>query len=67
MVGGQARFLKSGGKLIMYQGYSDGRVSPFSTIRFYEDAAWLSGGLKQLQRSPSPFRVYVKWRASPID
>jgi feruloyl esterase len=42
-------FLARGGKLILYQGYSDGRVSPFATIRFYQDAAKLQGGYEHLQ------------------
>jgi feruloyl esterase len=48
-------FLADGRKLILYQGYSDGRVSPFATIRFYENAARLSGGLKQLQKGARLF------------
>jgi len=48
-------FLAEGGKLILYQGYSDGRVSPFATIRFYEDAASLHGGYENLQKGARLF------------
>lgn len=43
-------FLAGGGKLILYQGYGDGRVSPFATIRFYQDTASNDGGLERLQQ-----------------
>jgi feruloyl esterase len=41
--------LRTGHKVILYHGLSDGRVPPFDTIRFYEDSARLNGGLQELQ------------------
>jgi len=48
-------FLAGGGKLILYQGYSDGRVSPFATIRFYQDTASHEGGYEHLQEGARLF------------
>jgi len=39
-----ANFLNKGGKVIMYHGGSDPRISPFQSIWFYEELASLHGG-----------------------
>ena len=49
-------FLGAGHKLILYHGYSDGRVPPYDSIRFYEKAASLNGGLHELQTG---FRLFL--------
>jgi feruloyl esterase len=41
-----ATFLKKGGKLILYHGYSDSIISPYRTVLFYEELAQLTGGYK---------------------
>lgn len=50
-------FLKSGRKLIMYHGYSDGFISPFRTVRFYRDWAQFTGGYGALKQSARLFMV----------
>ncbi len=38
------RFLAAGRKLILYHGYADPAISPYRTVRFYEElAAWKGG------------------------
>jgi feruloyl esterase len=51
-----SQFLGGGHKLILYHGYSDGRVPPYDSIRFYEESARLNGGLHELQKG---FRLFL--------
>lgn len=50
-------FLGSGRKLILCHGYSDGWISPFRTVRFYQDWARLVGGYGALKRTARLFMV----------
>jgi feruloyl esterase len=50
-------FLRRGGKLIMYHGFSDPSVSPYQSIWFYHGLAHLEGGIEKLQRSARLFMV----------
>jgi len=52
-----ANFLNKGGKVIMYHGGSDPRVSPFQSIWFYEELASLHGGYRHTQDSARLFIV----------
>jgi feruloyl esterase len=52
-----APFLATGRKLILYHGYSDGFVTPFRTIRFYQSWANLVGGYQRLATSARLFMV----------
>ena len=44
-----SRFFRSGRKLILYEGYSNGAQSPFTAIHYYEQLAKVNGGLRHLQ------------------
>ncbi|WP_160172453.1 tannase/feruloyl esterase family alpha/beta hydrolase [Caballeronia sordidicola] len=44
-----ANFIAQNRKLIMWHGYGDGVISPYSTVRYYERLATLNGGYKDLQ------------------
>lgn len=50
-------FLAANRKLILYHGYSDGRVSPFRTVRFYRNWAKRVGGYDVLQKNARFFTV----------
>jgi feruloyl esterase len=50
-------FIASGRKMIMYHGYSDGFISPFRTIRFYQDWAEVARGREALGASARLFMV----------
>lgn len=50
-------FVAQNRKLILYHGYSDGWITPYRTIQYYEDWAEQSGGYKELQRSARLFMV----------
>jgi hypothetical protein len=39
-----AKYLGEGKKLLIYHGFSDGGLSPFRTIQFYEDLTELTRG-----------------------
>ncbi len=52
-----APFLLQDRKLIMYHGFSDGWISPFRTIRFYEDWAKLTGNYAALKQNARLFMV----------
>jgi feruloyl esterase len=50
-------YFAKGGKLIIYHGYDDLVISPYSSIWFYEDLAQETGGYTKLQQSARLFMV----------
>ena len=50
-------FVKRGGKLIIYHGWSDGTLSPLETVRYYQDVVRTLGGLDRTQQSVRLFMV----------
>jgi feruloyl esterase len=48
---------RSGGKLLMYQGWSDPLIIPVPITNYYRQAARVAGGLEQLQRNARLFMV----------
>lgn len=52
-----ARFLGQGRKLIMYHGFSDGWITPFTTIQYYRALASLAGGYDELEKNARLFMV----------
>lgn len=50
-------FLDAGRKLILYHGMSDHALSPFRTVRYYDDLARLRGGYDELKKSARFFAV----------
>jgi feruloyl esterase len=52
------KFLSQGRKLmIMYHGFSDGWITPFTTIQYYRALAGLAGGYDQIQEGARLFMV----------
>ena len=50
-------YFARGGKLLVYHGYDDLVISPYSSIWFYEDLAQQNGGYDKLQQSARLFMV----------
>jgi feruloyl esterase len=50
-------FLTQGRKLMMYHGYSDGEISPYRTVLYYEALANVKGGFQALQDGARLFMV----------
>jgi feruloyl esterase len=50
-------FFAQGGKLLIYHGYDDLIISPYSSIWFYEDLAEKNGGYEKLQGHARLFMV----------
>ncbi len=50
-------YFAKGGKLLMYHGYDDLVISPYSSIWFYEDLAQENGGYAKLQQNARLFMV----------
>ena len=50
-------YFAKGGKLLIYHGYEDLIISPYSTVWFYEDLAQSMGGYAQVQRNARLFMV----------
>jgi feruloyl esterase len=50
-------YFAHGGKLLIYHGYDDLIISPYSSIWFYEDLAAENGGYDQLQANARLFMV----------
>jgi feruloyl esterase len=50
-------FFSQGGKLLIYHGYDDLIISPYSSIWFYEDLAEKNGGYEKLQGHARLFMV----------
>lgn len=44
-------FVKRGGKLIIYHGWSDAALSPLETVRYYRDVVRTMGGVDRTQQS----------------
>jgi feruloyl esterase len=52
-----AAYFAKGGKLLIYHGYDDLVISPYSSIWFYEDLAKENGGYPKLQQNARLFMV----------
>lgn len=52
-----AAYFKKGGKLLIYHGYEDLIISPYSSVWFYEDLAQENGGYPKLQENARLFMV----------
>ncbi len=52
-----SEYFKKGGKLLIYHGYEDLIISPYSSIWFYEDLAQENGGYTKLQANARLFMV----------
>ena len=50
-------YFTKGGKLLIYHGYDDLIISPYSSIWFYEDLAQENGGYAKLQQNARLFMV----------
>jgi len=50
-------FIERNGKLILYHGYSDGLITPYRTIQYYNELAELNWGFKNLKRNVRLFMV----------
>jgi feruloyl esterase len=50
-------YFAKGGKLLIYHGYDDLIISPYSSIWFYEDLAQENGGYEKVQQSARLFMV----------
>jgi len=50
-------FFAKGGKLLIYHGYDDLIISPYSSIWFYEDLAQENGGYEKVQQHARLFMV----------
>jgi feruloyl esterase len=50
-------YFAQGGKLLIYHGYDDLIISPYSSIWFYEDLAQENGGYEKLQQNARLFMV----------
>jgi feruloyl esterase len=50
-------YFAKGGKLLIYHGYADLIISPYSSMWFYEDLAQENGGYPKLQQSARLFMV----------
>jgi feruloyl esterase len=52
-----ARFVAKGNKLLIYHGFSDPALTPFRTVKFYEDLAAAQGGYDKTGRNVRLFMV----------
>jgi feruloyl esterase len=52
-----SEYFKKGGKLLIYHGYEDLIISPYSSVWFYEDLAQENGGYAKLQANARLFMV----------
>ncbi len=52
-----SRYVRRGGKLIMYHGYSDPVLSPFRTVQLYKELARRGGGWHTIQKDARLFMV----------
>jgi hypothetical protein len=51
-----SRFLRDGRKLIMYHGFSDGDITPYRTVQYFDSLAKVNGGMQALQQNA---RLYL--------
>jgi feruloyl esterase len=54
---GYGAYFAKGGKLLIYHGYDDLIISPYSSIWFYEDLAQENGGYEKVQQNARLFMV----------
>jgi feruloyl esterase len=52
-----ARFLRDSRKLIMYHGFSDGDITPYRTVQYFDGLAKLNGGMQALQKNARLYMV----------
>jgi Tannase and feruloyl esterase len=52
-----SRFLRAGRKLILYHGFSDGDITPYRTMRYFDSLANLNGGMRALQKNVRMYMV----------
>jgi len=52
-----SRFLRAGRKLIMYHGFSDGDITPYRTVQYFDGLARLNGGMRALQKNARLYMV----------
>ena len=52
-----SRFLRDGRKLIMYHGFSDGDITPYRTVQYFDSLAKLNGGMQSLQKNARLYMV----------
>jgi feruloyl esterase len=50
-------FIEKKGKLILYHGYSDGLITPYRTIQYFQELAELNGGYEKLGENVRLFMV----------
>ena len=50
-------FISQGRKLILYHGFSDGLITPYTTIQYYRQLASLNGGFNNLENNVLFFMV----------
>jgi feruloyl esterase len=50
-------YLRRGRKVLLYYGYGDQAISPYRTIRFYQDLAEIFGGYRNVQKHARLFMV----------
>ncbi|MGH8291492.1 MAG: tannase/feruloyl esterase family alpha/beta hydrolase [Steroidobacteraceae bacterium] len=52
-----SRFLRAGRKLILYHGFSDGDITPYRTVQYFDSLAKLNGGMRALQKNARLYMV----------
>lgn len=52
-----SQLIRQNKKIILYHGYSDGFITPYTTIQYYEQLAQLNGGYAHLKKNVRLFMV----------